>query len=136
MRTRMLGVLAVVAVLAAVLASTADATRPRHPCSKRYTRYLVDVVSLSATVYSPGCGGAALMAGDIDSHATSIFPRSLPKRYVVIAHGTNRAGDPRAIYRCAISDRSVKTRDGYYRQTTALCRNVKGDSFKYVFDMA
>jgi hypothetical protein len=107
--------------------------RLRHPCPKHYTR---NTGSLSATAFSPGCGGAALMASDIYYDATRRFPRPLPKRYVAYAHGTNTAGDPRAVYRCSISNQLVRTRDGAYRRTTALCLNSAGDSFKYIFEMA
>ena len=76
------------------------------------------------------------MAGDIYADAERRFPQNLPQRYTAYAHGTNLAGDPRAVYRCTITNNFVHTRDGEYRRTTALCINVKGDNFKYVFDMA
>jgi hypothetical protein len=130
--------IALVLVAAALfgLPSAAYAARPRHSCSKVYTKYLPSVVSLSATTFSPGCGGAALMADDIYTDASKRFPRSLPETYVAYAHGTNRAGDLRAVYPCKIRSTFVKTRDGGHLHTTAFCLNVKGDSFTYVFDMA
>jgi hypothetical protein len=91
---------------------------------------------LSASSVRPGCYGAALMASDIYYDATKRFPRNLPRKYTAYAHGTNTAGDPRAIYRCKITNKFVKTRDGGYRRTTAVCLNVKGDGFTYVFVMA
>ena len=76
------------------------------------------------------------MASDIYYAADRHHPRSLPKRYVAYAHGTNTAGDPRAVYPCAISNKFITTRNAEWRRTTALCVNTKGDSFTYVFDMA
>ena len=76
------------------------------------------------------------MASDIEYAARRRFPRPLPRRYLAYAHGTNTAGDPRARYRCAITNKFI-TREGHpVRRTTARCTNVKGDNFLYVFDMA
>jgi hypothetical protein len=87
--------------------------------------------------------GAALMAEDIHYDAARRLPRALRTGYVAYAHDTNTARDPRACYRCAISNKFI-IREGHpVRRTRALCTNVKataserqGDSFLYVFDMA
>jgi hypothetical protein len=123
------------AVLLLVLPATVDAARPRHACPKSYTRTILGV-SLSASFFRPGCGGAALMASDIRHAAARRFPRALPNRYTAYAHGTNTAGDPRARYRCAITNRFYTAEQHPVRRTTALCVNVAGDNFRYVFDMA
>jgi hypothetical protein len=124
-----------VAALLLVLPPTGDAARPRYKCSKSYTRH-ISAVLLSASRVRPGCGGAALMASDINYDASRRFPRPLRTGYVAYAHGTNTAGDPRARYRCTISNRFI-TRYGHpVRRTRALCTNVKGDNFLYVFHMA
>jgi hypothetical protein len=103
--------------------------------SKLYTRR-ISAVWLSASRACPNCGGAALMAEDIHYDAERRFPRPLRTGYMAYAHGTNTAGDPRARYRCAISNKFI-IREGHpVRRTRALCTNVKGDSFLYVFDMA
>jgi hypothetical protein len=129
--------IALFAAIALAFSSNAGAVRPRYTCSRAIQRAVgLQAVSLSASRVRPNCYGAALMASDIYYDATKRFPRSLPKNYVAYAHGTNTAGDPRAVYRCAISNKFIKTRDGEYRRTTAVCINVKGDSFAYVFDMA
>jgi hypothetical protein len=123
------------AVLLLVMAATLDAARPRYKCSKVYTRHM-SAVLLSASRLRPNCGGAALMGSDIENNAQQRFPRPLRSGYTAYAHGTNTAGDPRARYRCAISNRFI-TRDGHpVRRTTAPCVNVRGDNFLYVFDMA
>ena|SRR5215208_4028811 len=44
--------------------------------------------------------------------------------------------DPRARYRCTISNRFYTAEGHPVRRTAALCANVKGDSFRYVFDRA
>jgi hypothetical protein len=112
-----------------------NAERPRYKCSKLYTRR-ISAVWLSASRVRPNCGGAALMAEDIHYDAARRFPRPLRTGYVAYAHGTNTAGDPRARYRCSISNKLI-IREGHpVRRTRALCTNVKGDSFLYVFDMA
>ena len=116
-------------------AMTVNSVRPRYKCSKRYTRY-ISAVRLSASRVRPNCGGAALMAEDIHYDAERRFPRPLRTGYRAYAHGTNTAGDPRARYRCSISNKLI-IREGHpVRRTRALCTNVKGDSFLYVFDMA
>lgn len=90
---------------------------------------------LAATSRRPNCYGAALMAGDLYYDASSRFPR-LPKVYMAYAHGTNTAGDPRAVYSCKLSNRFKLNRYGdEWRRTTALCTNRWG-GFRYVFDMA
>jgi hypothetical protein len=125
------------AVIALASSTSAGAARPRHACPKSVMRELaLSGIYLSASSVRPGCYGAALMATDIDADAHKRFPRALPQKYTAYAHGTNTAGDPRAVYRCNISNKFVKTRDGGYRRTTAVCLNVKGDGFTYVFAMA
>jgi hypothetical protein len=117
------------------LPATADAARRRQACSKVYLQEL-SAVSLSASRVPPNCGGAALMASDIYYDAARRFPRPLRSRYVAHALGTNTAGDPRARYRCTISNRFYTAEGHPVRRTAALCANVKGDSFRYVFDRA
>ena len=75
------------------------------------------------------------MASDIHANASRRFPRNLPTTLTVLAHGTNTAGDPRARYRCRVSNRLIRTTNGRFRRTTALCVNVSGDNFTYAFDM-
>ena len=82
-------------------------------CSKVYLQEL-SAVSLSASRVPPNCGGAALMASDIYYDAARRFPRPLRGRYVAYALGTNTAGDPRARYRCTISNR-------FYTAEAILC---------------
>jgi len=130
-----LGAAVVGVVLFLVLPATVDAARPRHACPKSYIRKVIGV-SLSASFFRPGCTGAALMASDLREAAERRFPRALPSRYTAYAHGTNTAGDPRARYRCAISNRFYTAEQHPVRRTTALCVNVAGDNFRYVFDMA
>jgi hypothetical protein len=76
------------------------------------------------------------MASDIYAAASRRFPRNLPTPFTAVAHGTNTAGDPRARYRCRVSNRFIRTSNGRFRRTTALCVNVSGGNFNYVFDMA
>jgi hypothetical protein len=126
---------ALVLTVVFMLSSPAGAARPLHPCSKAAIR-LSKGEFLSASTVRPSCVGAALMASDIYYDASQRFPRDLPRHYVAYAHGTNTAGDPSARYPCTISNRFIKTRDGEYRRTTAVCTNIRGDGFRYVFDMA
>jgi hypothetical protein len=70
-----------VAALLLVLPPTGDAARPRYKCSKSYTRH-ISAVLLSASRVRPGCGGAALMASDINYDASRRFPRPLRTGYV------------------------------------------------------
>jgi hypothetical protein len=75
------------------------------------------------------------MAGDLYSLASNRFPR-LPKVYTAYAHGTNTAGDPRAVYRCKLSNQfQFGSHGDEWRRTTAHCTNRWG-GFRYVFDMA
>jgi len=76
------------------------------------------------------------MASDIHAAASKRFPRNLPTTLTAVAHGTNTARDGRDRYPCRISNRFVRTRNGRFRRTTALCVNVSGGNFNYVFDMA
>jgi hypothetical protein len=76
------------------------------------------------------------MASDIHAAASRRFPRSLPATLTVVAHGANAARDPRDRYRCRISNRSIRAKSGHFRRTTALCVNVSGGNFNYVFDLA
>jgi hypothetical protein len=76
------------------------------------------------------------MAEDIHYDASRRFPRPLRTGYMAYAHGTNKARDARARYRCAISNKFI-IREGHpVRRTRARCANVNGDGFLYVFDMA
>jgi hypothetical protein len=93
-------------------------------------------VTLSASSVHPSCGGAALMASDIHAAAARRFPRNLPTTLTAVAHGTNPARDPRGRYQCRVSNRFVRTKTKHFRRTTALCVNVSGGNFNYVFDMA
>jgi hypothetical protein len=76
------------------------------------------------------------MASDIYAAAARRFPRNLPTTLTAFAHGTNTTRDPRARYRCRVSNRSIQTKSGRFRRRTALCVNVSGGNFNYVFDMA
>ena len=76
------------------------------------------------------------MASDIHAAASRRFPRNLPTTLTALAHGTNAARDPRSRYQCRVSNRSIRTTKGKFRRTTALCVNVSGGNFNYVFDMA
>src|SRR5262245_11468273 len=87
-------------LLSVPFSANAATVRPRHECSTKYLRMAGAGVLLFASTYSPNCGGAALMAGDIYYAATKRFPRTLPERYVAHAHGTNTAGDRSAIFSC------------------------------------
>jgi hypothetical protein len=98
-----------VASLLLVLPATGGTVRPRHKCSKSYTRH-ISAVLLAASRLRPGCGRAALMASDIEHDAQRRFPRPLRSGYVAYAYGTNKAGDPRARYRCAISNKLILAR--------------------------
>ena len=114
--------------------TTAARLRPRTGCSKSLRRAAM-AVALGASSVRPSCAGAALMASDIHANASRRFPRNLPATLTVFAHGTNKAGDPRARYRCQVSNRFIRTGNGRFRRTTALCVNVGGDNFTYAFDM-
>ena len=76
------------------------------------------------------------MASDIHATASRRFPRNLPTTLTVFAPGTNPARDSRARYQCRVSNRFVRTSSRRFRRTTALCVNVGGGNFNYVFDMA
>ena len=121
---------------AATLDTTSDdapasETLPRYACSAKYTREIgISAVALSASPDRPNCGGAALMASDIEYDARRSFPEPLPSSYQAFAHGTNTAGDPRASYQCSIS-----TTGDVVLRTKALCVNPAGDSFLYLFDV-
>jgi|SRR4029450_8904126 hypothetical protein len=115
--------------------SGASSARPLQTCSRSTMKQEGLSGSLAATSWTPSCGGAALMAGDLYYDASSRFPR-LPEVYMAHAHGTNTAGDPRAVYHCKLSNRFKVGRHGdEWRRTTALCTNRWG-GFRYVFDMA
>ena len=98
----------------------------------KYTLGVEDFVSLAASTYSPSCVGAALMASDI-YYAAYNRSREMPKRYRVVAHGTDTAGDRRYVYQCTISNKYRGVGEVEYRIVTALCLNFRGDGFKYVF---
>ena len=76
------------------------------------------------------------MASDIHAAASRRFQRNLPATLTAVAHGATAARDPRDRYRCRISNRSIRTKSGHLRRTTALCVNGSGGNFNYVFDMA
>lgn len=115
--------------------SSASSSGPLHTCSRSTMKQLNLSGWLAATSWNPSCDGAALMAGDLYELASSRFPR-LPEVYTAYAHGTNTAGDPRAVYSCKLSNRfKYDSNDDEWRRTTALCTNRWG-GFRYVFDMA
>ena len=115
--------------------TTAARLRPRVPCSGSLRRAAMAVTLLASSVH-PSCVGAALMASDIHAAASRRFPRNLPTTFTAFADGTNTSRDSRARYRCRISHRLISARNGQFRRTTALCVNVSGGNFNYVFDMS
>jgi hypothetical protein len=94
---------------------------------------------LAVTRPDPGCTGAALMADDAWRAAEHRFPRALPRRYTVWAHGTGTAADPAHFrYRCRVRSRIVQSKreDHPVRVTSMTCANQRAARWRYSFTMA
>jgi len=119
------------------ITARATTVRPRHSCPRSVIHETVPegTISLAASAHSPDCVGAGLMAEDIYVLAVKQFPR-LPKKYVAVAHGTDRAGDRSALFPCTLHSKFVINQHSQYRQTAVICVNYRGDNFQYVFLMA
>jgi hypothetical protein len=92
-----------------------------------------------AEAAKPGCTGAALMADDAWRAAEHRFPRALPRRYTVWAHGTGTAADPAHFrYRCRVRSRIVQSKreDHPVRVTSMTCANQRAARWRYSFTMA